>query len=56
MATSSGDKEKTNKFLWIAGTAAVTAFTMFYVNKHLNEKDELMKLRYSKGKEITEGD
>ncbi len=33
----SSDGETTNKVMWIAGTAAVTAFAMYYVNRNLNE-------------------
>lgn len=42
------DKDDTsNKLLWIAGGAAVTAFAMYYVNKHLNEREELRRLQYA---------
>jgi hypothetical protein len=37
----------TNKVMWVAGTAAVTAFAMYYVNRHLNEREELNRLRYA---------
>lgn len=40
------DDDTGNKMLWVLGTAGVTAFAMFYVNRHLNEKEELNKLRY----------
>jgi hypothetical protein len=36
-----------NKLLVIAGTAAVTAFAMYYVNRHLNEKEDLRRLKYA---------
>jgi len=39
------DDDAFNKVLWVAGAAGVTAFAMFYVNKHLNEKEELNRLR-----------
>lgn len=41
------DKDMTTTILWVAGSAAVTAFAMYQVNRHLNERDELKKLRYS---------
>lgn len=39
--------ETQNKILWIAGTAAVTAFAMYYVNRSLNEKEDLRRLKYA---------
>lgn len=45
MATKSKD-EATNKLLWLAGGAAITGAVMYLVNKNLNERDELSKLRY----------
>jgi len=42
----SDDDDTTNKLLWVLGTAAVTATAMYYVNKHLNEKEELNRLRF----------
>ena len=44
-----GDDDGSSKFMYIAGAAAVTAFAMFYVNKHLNEREELNRLRYAEG-------
>lgn len=41
------DDETSNKLLWIAGGAAVTAFAMYYVNQHLNEREELRRLQYA---------
>lgn len=41
------DNDTTNKLLWIAGGAAVTAFAMYYVNKNLREREELNRLRYA---------
>ena len=45
MATKSKD-EATNRLLWVAGGAAMTGAVMYFVNKNLNERDELSKLRY----------
>lgn len=45
MATKKTDDDSSKKLLWIAGGAAVTAFAMYYVNKHLNEREELNRLR-----------
>lgn len=47
MAKKKSDDETSNKVLWIAGGAAVTAFAMYYVNKHLNEREDLKRLRYA---------
>jgi len=56
MAKKSKDEDTTNKVLWVAGTAAVTAFAMFYVNRHLNEREELNRLRFAESqKGISEG-
>ena len=44
MAKSKNGDDTTNKILWIAGGAAVTAFAMYYVNKHLNDRKELQRL------------
>lgn len=48
----SSDGETTNKVMWIAGTAAVTAFAMYYVNRNLNEKEELNRLRYAEKQQL----
>ena len=50
----SKDDDTSNKVLWIAGAASVTAFAMFYVNRHLNEKEELTRLRYEGRREISD--
>ena len=50
------DDEASNKVLWIAGGAAVTAFAMYYVNKHLNERDDLKRLRYAESQQLKEAD
>ena len=57
MATKKSDDETSKKLLWIAGGAAVTAFAMYYVNKHLNEREELNKLRYAErnSRQVTGG-
>ena len=47
MAKKKNDDDTTNKIMWVAGTAAVTAFAMYYVNRHLNEREELNRLRYA---------
>jgi hypothetical protein len=44
MATKSEDTGR-EKLMWIAGTAAVTAFVVFQVNKYLREKDQLAELK-----------
>lgn len=46
MASKSKD-DATNKLLWLAGGAAITGAVMYLVNKNLNERDELSKLRYA---------
>ena len=53
MGKKKKDADSSNKVLWIAGAAATTAFAMFYVNKHLNEKEELNRLRYEGRREIS---
>ena len=55
MAKSKKDDETSNKLLWIAGGAAVTAFAMYYVNKHLNEREELQRLKYAERMQLKEG-
>jgi hypothetical protein len=50
----STDDNTSNKVLWIGGAAAVTAFAMFYVNRHLNEKEELNRLRYTERQKLSE--
>ena len=46
MAKKKDDSSTSNQIMWIAGAAAVTAFAMYYVNRQLNEREELQKLRY----------
>jgi len=43
--------EDNNKILWIAGTACITAFAMYYVNRYLNEREELQRLKYAERQE-----
>lgn len=39
-------KEKEdNKILWIAGTAAVTAFVVWYVNRELSDREALRRMK-----------
>lgn len=45
MASSKDKEDTTNKILWVAGTALITGFTLYYVNKALNEREELQRLR-----------
>ncbi|MHC4433924.1 MAG: hypothetical protein ACYTBS_18950 [Planctomycetota bacterium] len=54
MAKKKNDDDTTNKIMWVAGTAAVTAFAMYYVNRHLNEREELSRLRYAEGRKRLE--
>jgi hypothetical protein len=44
MAKESGS-ELTNKLLWIAGGAAISAVAIFYVNRALTEREELKRLQ-----------
>lgn len=44
MASSKEDSGR-EKLMWIAGTAAVTAFVVFQMNKYLKEKDQLAELK-----------
>ena len=44
----SGDKDKANTMLWIAGTAAVTAGVYFMVQRYMKERDELMQMKVMK--------
>jgi len=46
MAKKDSDKG-VNRFAYIAGTAAVTAFAVYFVNRHLKERDELKMLRFA---------
>ena len=50
----SKDDDTSNKVLWIAGAAGVTAFAMYYVNRHLNEREELNRLRYTERQSLSE--
>jgi hypothetical protein len=54
MAKKKNDDDTTNKIMWVAGTAAVTAFAMYYVNRHLNEREELNRLRYAEDRKRLE--
>jgi len=45
MAKSSSKENTSNKLLWIAGGAAVTAFAVYAVNKYLKDREELMMMR-----------
>jgi hypothetical protein len=56
MAKKKKEDGASNKVLWIAGAAATTAFAMFYVNRHLNEREELNRLRYSDRKRLSESE
>ena len=49
MAKSNND-DTSNRLLWIAGGAAVSAFAMFYVNRYLNEREELKRLHYDESR------
>lgn len=49
MATKSKDDDTGNKLLWLAGGALVTAGVMYMVNKNLNEREELNRLRFADG-------
>ena len=37
--------EEDNRFLWIAGTAAVTALVVYQVNKYMKEREQLADMR-----------
>ena len=39
------EKGSDNKVLWVAGTAAVTAFVVWYVNKELRTREDLQKMK-----------
>jgi len=41
------DDKGVNKLAYIAGTAAVTAFAVYFVNRHLKERDELKMLKFA---------
>jgi len=42
---SKSKDETSNRIMWVFGGAAATALTMFFVNKHLNEREELRRLQ-----------
>lgn len=42
MASDSNTREK---LMWMVGTAAVTTFVIFQMNKYLKEKDQLADMR-----------
>ena len=42
---SSNDDSGRDKLMWIAGTAAVTAFVVFQMNKYLRDKEDLAELK-----------
>jgi hypothetical protein len=37
--------DTTNKLLWAAGAAAVGAAAMYFVNRHLKEREELQLMK-----------
>lgn len=39
------EKKDDNKLLWIAGTAAVTAFVVYYVNKEMRTREDLKRMQ-----------
>ena len=45
MAKKKGEENAANKILWYGGAAAVGAFTMYYVNKMLKDKEDLNMMR-----------
>ena len=55
MATKKKDDDTSNKLLWLLGGAAVTAFAMHYVNKSLNEREELRRLQYAERQQSLKG-
>jgi heme exporter protein D len=42
---SGSNKGDENRFLWIAGTAAVTALVVYQVNKYMKEREQLADMR-----------
>lgn len=56
MAKSKDGDEFSNKLLWIAGGALVSAGVMYYVNRHLREREELQRLKYAESqKRLNDG-
>lgn len=55
MAKKKNSDETSHKLLWLAGGAAVTAFAMYYVNRHLNEREELRRLQYAEKQQSLQG-
>lgn len=47
MAKKSSDENTSDKLLWLAGGAIITAGVMYYVNRHLKEREELNELRFA---------
>lgn len=45
MAKKKDDDSTTNKVLWYAGAAAVGAFSMYWVNKYLKDREDLNMMR-----------
>lgn len=55
MAKSKDGDDVSNKLLWIAGGALVSAGVMYYVNKHLREREELQRLKYAESQKQLDG-
>ena len=39
------DESTTNKLLWYAGAAGVGAFSMYWVNKYLKDREDIQLMR-----------
>ena len=39
------EESTTNKLLWYAGAAGVGAFSMYWVNKYLKDRDDIQLMR-----------
>lgn len=55
MAEKDDSKGTTNKLLWVIGSASVTAAAFYFVQRHLNEREELNRLRYMENQKKIEG-
>lgn len=45
MAKKKKDDDTTNKLLWYAGAAGVGAFSMYWVNKYLKDREDIQMMR-----------
>lgn len=45
MSKKKKEDDTTNKLLWYAGAAGVGAFSMYWVNKYLKDREDIQMMR-----------